>query len=74
MNDYPLDISEEENAGLKHPFLKAALYDSVKEFQDGPKILIRKSDERLTKKQIRTMIDINRQIAARTNFNKPQSK
>lgn len=73
MNDYPLNISDEENAELRYPFLKTADYILVKDFQGGQKILIRKSGERLTQKQIRTMIDINRQIAARSNLAKYQS-
>lgn len=72
MNDYPLDISVEENAKLKYSFLKAVLYDSVQDIKDGPKILIRKSDEKLTRKQLRTMININRQIAARSHLNEAQ--
>jgi hypothetical protein len=65
MGNYPIDISEEENAKLKYPFLPTNQYETVNHMPDGPTILIRLSEEKLTEAVIANMVEINCQIAAR---------
>jgi hypothetical protein len=70
MGNYPINISEEENSKLKYPFLPNDRYESVHHLPDGPTILIRSSEEKLTKADIARMVEINCQIAARRILNK----
>lgn len=65
MEKLPVNIAEEDNAKLKYPFLHAEQYESVHKLTDSPLILIRRSEEKLTKTDIARMAEINRQIAAR---------
>lgn len=65
MGKYPIDISDEDNAKLKYPFLPASQYESVHHYPDGPTVLIRRSKEPLTKEAIAVMVEINQRIAGR---------
>lgn len=73
MVKYPIDITDKENASLKYPFLPTEQYESVHRLPDGPLILIRRSEEKLTKEDIVHMVSINRQIAAHRILNEQEN-
>lgn len=64
MGKYPIDISDEENAKLKYPFLPTEQYDSIHRFPDGPIVMIRGKVENIPKSCIDQAIRINQEIAA----------
>ena len=65
MGRYPIDISEEENAKLKYPFLPAEEYESIYRSPEGTVIMLRKSDHPIPKDVIDRMVRINQEIARR---------
>jgi hypothetical protein len=65
MGKYPIDISEEDNAKLKYPFLPTKQYDSVHRLPDGPIIMFRGKPENIPKKCLEEAYRINQKIAAR---------
>ena len=63
MGKYPADLTEEENAKLKHPFLPLDQYDEVYHSPTGATILILHSKNKITKAEIARMVEINQEIA-----------
>jgi hypothetical protein len=51
------------NAKLKHPFRPLSEYDIVKRYPDGGMFLGKFTENRLTKKDVAYMVEINRQAA-----------
>jgi hypothetical protein len=65
MGKYPVEISEEDNAKMKHPFLPTEQYDKVIKTPRGATVLIRYSDKKITKAEIAHMVEINQQVYTR---------
>lgn len=77
MGKYPVDITDEENAKLKHPFLPTERYYSVHRYPDGPTIIIRNDPKNIPKACIDQAVRINQEIAAKrilANQNAQKSK
>ena len=65
MGKYPVEISEEDNAKMKHPFLPTEQYAEVCKDPSGATVLIRYSDRKITKAEIAHMVEINQQVYMR---------
>jgi hypothetical protein len=63
MGKYPIEISEEDNAKLKYPFLPKEQYSSIHYFPDGPIVMIRGDVNRIPKECIAEAVRINEEIA-----------
>lgn len=65
MGKYPIDITDEENAKLKHPFLPVEKYYSVSCYPDGSTIIVRNDPKKIPKACIDQAVKINQEIAAK---------
>lgn len=65
MGKYPVDITDEENARLKHPFLPTERYYSVHRYPNGPTIIICNDPKNISKARIDQAVRINQEIAAK---------
>lgn len=60
-NIYPAGLTEEQNAKLKYPFLPLDQYDEVCRCPHGTTLLIRLSEDKITKEDIARMVKINQE-------------
>ncbi len=63
MGKYPIDITDEENAKLAHPFLPTEEYYSVTHYPGGPTICIRNDPHDIPKECLAEAVRINQEIA-----------
>jgi len=63
MAKYPVDITDEENAKLKYPFLPIDQYTKI--YKSGNATISIRHTRPLTDCEIEHMVQINRQILAR---------
>ncbi|MFT8888954.1 MAG: hypothetical protein ABF904_09075 [Ethanoligenens sp.] len=74
MGKYPIDISDEDNANLKYPFLPKEKYDYIKHYPDGPTIMIRGNIHNIPKYCIEELVKINRDIMAARILDEQETK